>query len=81
MCIINGNDTVYWLSTYFIGACRICQGSLGGLGELHSACYGQWRSKGGGRQLPPGVGRQNPTNEIIKIYYERNLEEKTERIK
>ena len=35
----------------------------------------------GGGQLPPGVGRQNPTNEIIKIYYERNLEEKTERIK
>ena len=61
MCIINGNDTVYWLSTYFIGACRICLGSLGGLGELHSAYYE-------GRQLPPGGGRQNPTTEFIKFY-------------
>ena len=79
MCIINGNDTVYWLSNILHRRMQDLPGFPGRPGRV-AFCLNSRVVRGGG-QLPPGVGRQNPTNEIIKIYYERNLEEKTERIK
>ena len=81
MCIINGNGTVYWLSIYILHRrMQDLPGFPGRPGRV-AFCLNSGVVRGGGGQLPPGVGRQIPTNEIIKIYYERNLEEKTERIK